>query len=163
MLPDNDLHFMKAALMEARQAQAEDETPVGAVVVHRGRIIGRGHNQRETLRDPTAHAEMIAMTAAAAALDSWRLLDCTLYVTLEPCAMCAGALVLARIPRLVYGATDPKAGACGSLYRLHEDPRLNHRAELIAGVLEEECSSLLVEFFQRRRRDQRGAADSGTE
>jgi tRNA(adenine34) deaminase len=144
MLPDNDLHFMKAALMEARQAQAEDETPVGAVVVHRGRIIGRGHNQRETLRDPTAHAEMIAMTAAAAAL-------------------CAGALVLARIPRLVYGATDPKACACGSLYRLHEDPRLNHRAELIAGVLEEECSSLLVEFFQRRRRDQRGAADSGTE
>ena len=117
----------------------EDEVPIGAAIVHDDRIIARAHNQREQLRDPTAHAEMIAITQAAAALGSWRLEDCTLYVTLEPCSMCAGAIVQARIPLVVYGATDPKAGAVQSLYRLLNDPRLNHRAEVVPGVLADAC------------------------
>lgn len=144
--------FMEMALEEARAAMAEDEVPIGAVVVHEGRVIARAHNQREQLRDPTAHAEMIAITQASVARASWRLDDCTLYVTLEPCPMCAGAIVQARIPRVVYGATDPKAGAVDTLYRLLDDSRLNHRAETIAGVLAEPCSQILSQFFQAQRR-----------
>ena len=142
---------MRAAIAEARFALAEDEVPIGAVVVHDGRIIGRGHNQRETLNDPTAHAEMIAITAAASHLQSWRLEGCTLYVTLEPCAMCAGAIVLARIPRLVFGATDPKAGACVSLYSIPTDDRLNHRVVIHQSILADECGALLQEFFAEQR------------
>jgi len=148
----NDEAFMKEALKEAEKALQADEVPVGAVVVHQGRVIARAHNQRETLRDPTAHAEMIAITQAAAALDRWRLSGCILYVTLEPCAMCAGAMVLARIDRLVFGADDPKAGAVGSLYNIPHDSRLNHRLEVTAGVLAEECGGLLQEFFRTKRR-----------
>ncbi len=153
MLPEgvSDETFMRAALQEAQAALEEDEVPVGAVVVHNSRIIGRGHNQREALNDPTAHAEMIAITAAASKLDSWRLEDCTLFVTLEPCAMCAGAIVLARIPRLVYGATDPNAGACVSLFNLTTDPRLNHRVQLGLPVFADQCSLLLRDFFAQQR------------
>ena len=145
-------HFMRLALQEAERALAEDEVPIGAVIVHRERVIASAHNQREQLRDPTAHAEMIAITQAAASLGSWRLEDCTLYVTLEPCVMCAGAVMLARIPRLVYAAADPKAGAVHSLYQLLSDPRLNHRAEVVAGVSAAECAELLSSFFQAKRR-----------
>ncbi len=144
-------YFMQAALDEARAAGDEDEAPIGAVVVHRGRIIARAHNQREQLRDPTAHAEMIAITQAAATLGSWRLEDCTLYVTLEPCPMCAGAILQARIPLVVYGAADPKAGAVHSLFRLLNDARLNHRAEVISGVLAQPCGEILTQFFQKQR------------
>ena len=142
---------MQEALRLARAALAEDEVPVGCVIVHEGRAVGRAHNQRETLRDPTAHAEMIAITQAAEALGSWRLTGCTLYVTLEPCAMCAGAMVLARIDRLVYGATDPKAGAVGSVFRLVDEPRLNHRIAVTAGVRAEACGAILSEFFRAKR------------
>ena len=142
---------MQEALKEAIAARDEAEVPVGAVIVHRGRIIARARNLREKLKDPTAHAEMIALTQAAAALDSWRLSDCTIYVTKEPCVMCAGALVNARIKRLVYGAKDEKAGACGSLFNLVQSPRLNHRLEIINGVLAEECTALLADFFKKRR------------
>ena len=144
-------HFMRLALQEAEQALAEDEVPIGAVIVHQQRVIASAHNQREQLRDPTAHAEMIAVTQAAVSLGSWRLEDCTLYVTLEPCTMCAGAIVLARIPRLVYGAADPKAGAVHSLYQLLSDPRLNHRAEVVAGVLASAGGGLISRFFQGKR------------
>ena len=144
-------HFMQIALEEAQQAAKESEVPIGAVIVHNQQVIARTHNQREQLRDPTAHAEMIALTQAAEAMGRWRLTGVTLYVTLEPCAMCAGAMVLARIDRLVYGATDPKAGAVESLYRLLDDPRLNHRVPATGGLLAEECGDLLVEFFRRRR------------
>jgi tRNA(adenine34) deaminase len=150
--PDEvDRRFMQHALELARQALDSEDVPIGAVVVHEGRIIGRGYNQREKLHDPTAHAEMIALTAAAEYLGQWRLDGCTLYVTLEPCAMCAGALVLARMERLVYAATDPKAGACGSLYEITQDARLNHRVETVTGVLAEPAAELLREFFQHRR------------
>jgi len=147
-----DERWMRAALSEARTALEQDEVPVGAVIVRDGLVIGRGHNQREGLKDPTAHAEMLALTAAAAHVQDWRLEGCTMYVTLEPCAMCAGAVVLARLGRLVYGAVDPKAGACESLYRIATDERLNHQVELAAGVLAEECGELLVEFFTGQRR-----------
>lgn len=146
-----DDRFMAAALEEARRALEADEVPVGAVVVRGGRIIGRGHNQRQKLADPTAHAEMLAITAAAAAVGDWRLDECCMYVTLEPCPMCAGACVLARIGRLVYGAVDPKAGACESLYTLVSDPRLNHRVRLGGRVRVDECGALLREFFARQR------------
>ncbi len=146
-----DERWMDLALREAEQAYKRKEVPVGAVIVHDGRIIGRGYNQIETLQDPTAHAEMIAITAAATNRESRRLEGCVLYVTLEPCAMCAGAVVLARIPRLVFGAFDPKAGACGTLYNLVQDARLNHRVELVAGVLEPRCGSILKEFFSTVR------------
>ena len=142
---------MRAALREARKALEDEEVPVGAVVVHEGKVIGRAHNQRERLHDPTAHAEMIALTQAAEALERWRLEGVTLYVTLEPCLMCAGALVNARVDRVVFGAPDPKAGACGSLYQVGLDSRLNHRFEVEGGVLEAECADLLREFFQSRR------------
>ena len=142
---------MNEALKEARAALDEDEVPVGAVIVHAGRIVARAHNQRETLNDPTAHAEMIALTQASAASGRWRLTDMTMYVTLEPCAMCAGALVLARVGRLVYAASDPKAGACGSLYDIVRDERLNHTLEVTEGVCRQAASELLKEFFQKRR------------
>jgi tRNA(adenine34) deaminase len=152
---DNAPHeeFMRMALREAEAALAENEVPVGAVIVHSGRVIASAHNQRETLRDPTAHAEMIAITQAAEVLGSWRLEGAALYVTLEPCAMCAGAVVLARMPLVIYGATDPKAGAVASLYRLLEDARLNHRAEVIGGVLAQPCGEILSRFFAQKRRE----------
>jgi tRNA(adenine34) deaminase len=143
--------WMRKALDQAMQAFEQDEVPVGAVIVYEGRVIGEGYNQRETLQDPTAHAEMLAMTQAAQELGSWRLLDCTLYVTLEPCPMCAGAIVQSRLPRLIYGTTDPKAGACHSLYSITDDPRLNHRVQVVGGVLQPECQSILREFFARQR------------
>jgi len=142
---------MQEALRVARAALEADEVPVGCVVVHEDRIIGRAHNQREMLRDPTAHAEMIALTQAAGALETWRLGGCTLYVTLEPCAMCAGAMVLGRIDRLVYGATDPKAGAVESVFRLLDEPRLNHKVEVTNGVLAAECGAVLSDFFRTKR------------
>jgi tRNA(adenine34) deaminase len=144
---------MEMALAEAEAAAGEDEVPIGAVVVsfQRG-VIGRAHNQREQLLDPTAHAEMIAITQAAQALRSWRLEDCALYVTLEPCPMCAGAIVLARLPLVVYGTTDPKAGACETLYQITSDPRLNHRARVIGGVLADRCAGVLSDFFARKRK-----------
>jgi tRNA(adenine34) deaminase len=147
------LHHMEMALEEAELAAHEDEVPIGAVIVsvQRG-VIGRAHNQREQLQDPTAHAEMIAITQAAQALRSWRLEDCLLYVTLEPCPMCAGAIVLARLPLVVYGAADPKAGACHTLYQITSDPRLNHRAQVIAGVLAGRCAAVLSDFFAAKRR-----------
>jgi len=146
-----DERWMESALKEAELAYKRKEVPIGAVVIHNGRVIGRGYNQIETLRDPTAHAEMIAITAAAAQLGGRRLDNCTLYVSLEPCPMCAGAIVLARIPKLVFGAADAKAGACGTLYNIVQDARLNHRVELVRGVLEEKCSGLLKDFFTKVR------------
>jgi tRNA(adenine34) deaminase len=145
-------YYMNIALEEARQALREEEVPIGAVIVHGERVIARAHNQREQLHDPTAHAEMIAITQAAEALQSWRLAGCTLYVTLEPCSMCAGAIVQARLPTVVYGATDPKAGAVHTLYQLLSDLRLNHRAEVVAGVMAEPCAQILSQFFQEQRR-----------
>jgi tRNA(adenine34) deaminase len=145
-------HFMRMALEEAEAALGESEVPVGAVIVHDGRVIARAHNQREQLRDPTAHAEMIAITQAAESRESWRLDGCTLYVTLEPCPMCAGAILQARIPMVVYGATDPKAGAVDTLYRLLADPRLNHRVETVSGVLAAPCGEILGRFFLEQRR-----------
>ena len=143
--------FMHEALKEAAFAYEKDEVPVGAVIVHESRVIARAHNQRELLKDPTAHAEMIAITQAAAALDNWRLTGATIYVTLEPCTMCAGAMVLARIDKLVYGTNDPKAGACGTLYNIAADTRLNHRLEIIPGVLAEDCGRMLTNFFAEKR------------
>ena len=149
--PVEDAYYMQLALEQAEAAAEAEEAPIGAVIVCDGRVIAAARNEREALRDPTAHAEMIAITQAAAALGSWRLEGCTLYVTLEPCPMCAGAIVQARVPRVVYGAVDPKAGAVRSLYRLLEDPRLNHRCEVVEGVLAEPCGRILSEFFQRKR------------
>ncbi len=146
-----DERMMRQALVGAERALESDDVPVGAVVVHEGSIIGRGYNQRELLQDPTAHAEMIALTAAASAMETWRLEGCTMYVTLEPCVMCAGALVLARMERLVFGAYDPKAGACGSVYNVVEDERLNHRLQVTSGILADECGAMLTEFFARKR------------
>ena len=145
-------HYMRQALAQAQAAFADDEVPIGAVIVQGERVIAAAHNQRETLSDPTAHAEIIAITQAAAALEDWRLEGCTLYVTLEPCIMCAGAILLARIPTVVYGATDPKAGAVQSLYHLLNDDRLNHRCQVIPGILAPECGQLLTRFFQEQRR-----------
>ncbi|MDK2881745.1 MAG: tRNA(adenine34) deaminase [Bacillota bacterium] len=146
-----DEHYMRRALELAREAAARGEVPVGALIVRNGEIIAEGSNCREEDKDPTAHAELLAIRAAARALGGWRLTGATLYVTLEPCAMCAGALVLARVERLVYGADDPKAGAVRSLYRLVEDERLNHRVQVTPGVLAEECGEVLREFFRKRR------------
>jgi tRNA(adenine34) deaminase len=148
-----DEHFMALAIEEARLALAHDDVPVGALVVDaHGDVIATGHNERELRQDPSAHAEMIALRAAAAAIGHWRLLDTTLYVTLEPCAMCAGAVVLARVPRVVYGTADPKAGAAGSVLDILAEPRLNHRPEVTGGVLQRECAALLTDFFAARRR-----------
>ena len=149
-----DEHFLKLALEEARKAAEEDEVPVGAVAVHEGRVVGVGRNARERMADPLAHAEILALSSAARHLGRWRLSGVTLYVTLEPCAMCAGALVNARVDRLVYGARDPKAGAVESLYGICTDPRLNHRLEVKGGVLAEEAGELLRSFFQRKRKEQ---------
>lgn len=146
-----DERMMRRAIAEAQRADESADVPVGAIVVHEDRIIGRGCNQRELLQDPTAHAEIIALTAAAEALGAWRLIDCTIYVTLEPCVMCAGALVNARVDRLVYGAYDPKAGACGSVYNIVEDTRLNHRLNVTSGILADECGNLLRTFFAHQR------------
>ncbi len=150
-LSPDDARFMAEALAEARLAAAEGEVPVGAVLVRDGAVAARGRNARERDRDPLAHAEIRALGEAARAAGAWRLEGATLYVTLEPCVMCAGALVLARVARLVYGARDPKGGACGSLYDVPRDPRLNHRLEVTEGVLAPECGALLTEFFRGRR------------
>ena len=142
---------MRLALREAQKAFDADEVPVGAVIVHEGRVIGRAHNQREQLNDPTAHAEILALTQAAAALGRWRLTGVQVYATIEPCPMCAGALVNARVDSLFYGAADPKAGACGSLYDIPRDARLNHRLTVVGGVLGDECAAMLQRFFSRKR------------
>lgn len=149
--PKIDEEHMAEALRQAMTALEDDEVPVGAVIVQDGRVIGRAHNQRERLGDPTAHAEMIAITQAAEHVGNWRLEGCTMYVTLEPCPMCAGAIVLARLPRLVFGARDPKAGAVGSIYDIPRDPKLNHTVDVTGGVLEQECGDILTEFFRRKR------------
>jgi tRNA(adenine34) deaminase len=153
MLIRDDEQGMRAALREAQASGDHDEVPVGCVIVHDGSIVGRGHNQVEGLQDATAHAEIVAIGAASSTLQSWRLHECTMYVTLEPCAMCAGAIILARVGRLVYAAADPKAGACGSVLDVIHEPRLNHRVEITHGVLAEECGALLRGFFQRKRRE----------
>jgi tRNA(adenine34) deaminase len=146
-----DRGFMQQALVEAETAARLGEVPIGAVVVRGGEVIGRGYNLREASNDPTSHAEMVAIRQAAATLDSWRLLECTLYVTLEPCVMCMGAIILARIPRLVFACRDPRAGAVGSIYDFSRDERFNHRVEVTEGVLANECSELLSGFFQSLR------------
>jgi tRNA(adenine34) deaminase len=146
-----DEYFMRLALREAALAVEHEDIPVGAVVVRDGEVIGSGHNERELRADPTAHAEMIALRDAARALGSWRVLDAVLYVTLEPCAMCAGAIVLARLPRVVFGTLDPKAGAAGSVLSVLQEPRLNHRPQVESGLLAEECAALLRTFFASRR------------
>jgi tRNA(adenine34) deaminase len=142
---------MQEALAEAKAAAAHDDVPIGAVIVYEGALMARGHNRREADQDPTAHAEMLALRQAAATLGTWRLEGCTLYVTLEPCTMCAGALVLARLDRVVFGADDPKAGAVGALYDVPRDPRLNHNVEVVRGVEADACAELLRAFFRARR------------
>ncbi|HCK40273.1 MAG: tRNA-specific adenosine deaminase [Planctomycetaceae bacterium] len=144
--------YMAMALAQAEEARSEDEVPVGAVVVRDGVLVGAAHNQREKLRDPTAHAEMIAITQAAMALESWRLEGCSLYVTLEPCPMCAGAILQARVSHIVFGAMDPKAGAVRSLYNLLDDDRMNHQTEITSGVMKMQCGKILSEFFTEKRR-----------
>jgi tRNA(adenine34) deaminase len=143
--------YMHEALQEARKAFNKDEVPVGAIIVHKGKIIARAHNQIKILKDPTAHAEMIAITQGANFLQNERLIGCTMYVTIESCSMCAGAMVLARIDKLVYGASDPKSGACGSVVNLANHKKLNHRIKVKKGILEKEASSLLKEFFKNKR------------
>jgi tRNA(adenine34) deaminase len=149
--PADDDRYMRSAIQQAEIAEQNGDVPIGAVIVHNNQIIAKAYNQRELLKDPTAHAEIIALTQAAAALETWRLNGCTMYVTLEPCPMCAGALVLARIDRLVYGCDDPKTGAVKSLYNIATDDRLNHRVETKSGVLANECSQILQSFFLKRR------------
>jgi tRNA(adenine34) deaminase len=148
---DDHIPWMKEAIREAENARSLREVPIGAVVVRGEQIIGRGHNLRETTLDPTAHAEMIAIRQASEFLGSWRLLDCTLYVTLEPCPMCAGAIVQARVPLVVFGTRDPKAGCAGTLMNLLQEERFNHRTEIFEGVLQEECATLLSDFFRELR------------
>jgi len=152
-LPHPDLHqlYMRMAIDQARAADQQDEVPVGAVIVHESRVIAAAYNQREQLRDPTAHAEMIAITQAAESLNNWRLEGCTLYVTLEPCPMCAGAILQARIPWLVYGASDPKAGAVHSLFEMLSDERLNHETQVVSDIMSDQCGGMLTEFFRRQR------------
>lgn len=142
---------MADALAEAEKALRHDDVPIGCVIVREGEIVGRGHNERELRGDPTAHAEVLALRQASEAIGSWRLLDCSLYVTLEPCAMCAGAIVLARVPHVVYGCADPKAGAAGSVLDVLAEPRLNHRPDVVGAVLEDDCAELLRAFFRARR------------
>jgi tRNA(adenine34) deaminase len=143
--------FMRLAMREAERALEHDDVPVGAVIVAGGEVIGAGHNERELRQDPTAHAEVLALREAARHLGSWRILESVLYVTLEPCAMCAGAIVLGRVARVVYGTADPKAGAAGSVIDVLGEPRFNHRPEVASGLLQEECAALLVDFFSSRR------------
>ncbi|MBW7453207.1 tRNA adenosine(34) deaminase TadA [Paenibacillus sepulcri] len=142
---------MQEAIEEALKAERLGEVPIGAVIVHGDEVIGRGHNLRETSMDPTAHAEIIAIREASRKLGAWRLLDCTLYVTLEPCPMCAGALIQSRVKKVVYGTADPKAGCAGTLMNLLQEPRFNHETQLVSGLLQEECSALLTQFFRRLR------------
>jgi tRNA(adenine34) deaminase len=152
MLERDDIYFMKEALKEARKAFDKEEVPVGAIVVHKGTtIIGRAHNQAEMLHDATAHAEMLAITQAAEFLENWRLLDCTLYVTLEPCMMCCGAMTLSRLPLLVYGADDPKHGAVTSIAQALDNPKLNHKVNVVSGISKQECAEILGSFFQKLR------------
>jgi tRNA(adenine34) deaminase len=146
-----DEYFMRMAIREAETALKHDDVPIGAVLVHEGELIAAGHNERELRQDPTAHAEILALREASRVLGSWRLLACVLYVTLEPCAMCAGAIVLGRVPRVVYGTTDPKAGAAGSVLDVLAQPRLNHRPQVASGLLAAECAALLTDFFGSRR------------
>ena len=148
----NDSFFMKEAIKQAKTAFNLNEVPIGAVIVYKNKIIARAHNQVELLRDPTEHAEMLALTQACNFLNSKWLLDCTIYVTIESCSMCAGALVLSRLKKIVYGADDPKAGACGSIINIVKNKKFNHRTEIKRGVLEQECSLLLKEFFTKRRK-----------
>jgi len=157
--PERHQRHMHEALKEAALAMSEGEVPVGCVIVHDDRIIGRGHNQREMLQDATAHAEMIAISAACQTLGTWRLEDCTMYVTLEPCPMCAGAIVMSRVRELVFGANDPKAGACGTLFDIVRDERLNHTVEVIAGVMAQDARILLQEFFRNLREDDQDAEE----
>ncbi len=152
---DENTRNMQYAIREAQRALEIGEVPVGCVIVHEGDIIGKAHNQREVLQDPTAHAEILAITQAAAHLHSWRLENTRLYVTLEPCPMCAGAIILARIPEVYFGANDPKAGACGTLMNLLEDKRFNHQPALFPGLLADDCGALLTAFFQRIRKEGR--------
>jgi tRNA(adenine34) deaminase len=154
--------WMDRAITQAKLARGAGDVPVGAVVVRDGEVVGQGHNRREADQDPTAHAELLALRSAARTVGSWRLERCTLYVTLEPCAMCAGATVLARLPELVFGAADPKAGAVGSLMDIARDPRLNHRVEVTAGVLADECGELLTRFFRARRARSQQPPDRAT-
>jgi len=149
--------YMRLAIDQAKIAEDNGDVPIGAVIVYKNQIIGKAYNQREQLKDPTAHAEIIALTQAAAFLESWRLNGCTMYVTLEPCPMCAGALVLARMDRLIYGCDDPKTGACKSLYNIVQDERLNHKLEVTSGVLEEQCREQLQGFFARRRQENKNS------
>lgn len=148
---EQDQHFMRLAMQEAAKAEALAEVPIGALIVKDGVIVGRGHNLRETEQDPTAHAEMIAIRQAAEFIGSWRLIDCTLYVTLEPCVMCMGGIILARIPQLVYGCRDPRVGAVGSIYNFSTDDRFNHKVDVREGVLRDECSEQLSGFFRKLR------------
>lgn len=157
MTAEQDQAFMQEAMAEASLAEDLKEVPIGAVIVHDGKVIGRGHNLRECNNDPTAHAEIIAIKQAAEHLDSWRLLDCTLYVTLEPCVMCMGAIILARIPYLVYGTRDPRVGAVGSIYNFAEDERFNHRVEVREGILQQQCSAQLSSFFKQLREQKKAA------
>lgn len=154
---ERDLHFMRTAIQEAEHARRKGEVPIGAVLIGNDQIIGRGHNLRETSNDPTGHAEMLAIRQAAEQTGHWRLLDTTLYVTLEPCVMCMGAIILARIPRLVFACRDPRAGACGSIYDFSNDERFNHRVSVTEGVLGDECSALLSGFFRELRAGKKGA------
>jgi tRNA(adenine34) deaminase len=160
MMQSEDEKWMRHALVEAELALKKNEVPIGAVVVYEDKIIGRGHNQVERLNDPTAHAEIIAIGAASSYLNSWRLSGASLYVTIEPCAMCAGAIVLSRLDRLVFGAKDPKAGACGSLYNIVQDIRLNHQVQVVPYILEQECSQILESFFDKIRQR---ISESGSE
>jgi len=148
---NNDEHYMQLAIKEAKKAEAEGEVPIGAVIVHNDEVIARGYNQRESSQLASSHAEFIAIERANGVIGSWRLEDCTLYVTLEPCPMCTGAILQSRIPRVVYGAKDPKAGCAGTLMNLLEDDRFNHRAEVIPGLMEDMCGQLLTDFFRRIR------------
>jgi tRNA(adenine34) deaminase len=154
--PDDHQHWMGEALREAAKAVERDEVPVGCVIVHEGRVVGRGHNQTEMLRDATAHAEMLALTQAAEALGNWRLTGCTLYCTLEPCTMCCGAMILSRVSRLVYGAADPKFGAVVSIADVLNNPRLNHKVQVIGGVRADEAAEMMKAFFQARRNKKEG-------
>ena len=148
---DDDERWMKVALEEAQLAADKGEVPVGAVVIHEGALIAKSHNLRELNKDPLAHAELLAIADAARLLGRWRLIECTLYVTLEPCPMCAGAIVNSRLDRIVYGASDPRAGACGTIFNIVEDERLNHRPEVVRGILQEPCSQILSKFFKDLR------------
>jgi tRNA(adenine34) deaminase len=152
--------FMRAAMEEARKAEMIGEVPIGAVVVRGGEIVGRGYNLRETKKDPTLHAEMIAIREASARLGGWRLIGCTLYVTLEPCPMCAGALVQSRVEQVVFGASDPKAGCAGTLMNLLNEPRFNHQPSVIGGVLAEECGQMLKDFFRRLRKSRQAESEA---